>query len=179
MTSLPRKYQLVLGAGIVGVFGGIFIASNGFRDSLARTISIAGGAALPAIALTHFILDTKAQRKINEAERLLESAQNQFDLSLKQLADSKQKIEALSNQLSLAKGDYSAREKAFTEQLNQFSILRTDYNRLEITLKEFRQQATIDNQTIEELTAQLELEFRLGNKKRLSNAELKRNRLQR
>ncbi|MBW4565995.1 MAG: hypothetical protein KME32_33945 [Mojavia pulchra JT2-VF2] len=126
--QLSSKYQLSLGTGALGIFAGIAIAfgtelrsiaSGGFRDSLAKTISIAGGAAIPAIFVTHLVVDTRATRKINESERHASNATASLNKANKELEDSKLRLTNLTRELEAYRQESEKIQQRLLDQLEQ------------------------------------------------------------
>ncbi|BAY96028.1 MULTISPECIES: hypothetical protein [unclassified Tolypothrix] len=117
--QLSPKCQIALGTGSFGLLAGIAIASGGFRDSLAKTLSIAGGAALPAIALTHFIVDTRAQSKVNESERRANDVTVSLDQANQQLEDSKARLTNLTRELEAYKRSSEKIQQQLLYQLEE------------------------------------------------------------
>lgn len=137
-----KSYQIKLGAGTVGIFAGIFIASGGFRDSLAKTISIAGGAVLPAISLTHFIVDTRATRKINESNRRADDTDIKLTKTNKELEISKTYITKVSDEFLAYSQQSEQNQSQLTEQLENISkaleLSKTQFVSAEILAKDYQ-----------------------------------------
>ncbi|MBD2341971.1 hypothetical protein H6G64_34130 [Calothrix sp. FACHB-156] len=158
--QLSPKCQIVLGTGTFGLLAGIAIASGGFRDSLAKTLSIAGGAALPAIALTHFIVDTRAQSKVNESERRASDA-------TVSLEDSKVRLSNLTQELEAYKRSSEKIQQRLLDQLEETkqNLLTSEGNcdralkliaQLQGNIEALETQASKDKEQIDYLTREIQ-----------------------
>jgi hypothetical protein len=117
--QLSSKCQIALGTGSFGLLAGIAIASGGFRDSLAKTISIAGGAAIPAIFVTHLVIDTRAQKKINDAQDYADDLAKDLKQADKELGDSKAKLTNLTQELEVYRRESEKIQQQLLDQLEQ------------------------------------------------------------
>jgi hypothetical protein len=97
MKLTPKQIGITTTAGITGLFAGALLISGGIRIQL---LSLAGLLALPPIAVTLIVADTRAQGKINQAEAKANEALRSLDGMTIKLTASEEK-EARS-QLELA-----------------------------------------------------------------------------
>ncbi|MBD2207768.1 hypothetical protein H6G33_36270 [Calothrix sp. FACHB-1219] len=165
--KISSKHKIALGTGIFGLFAGIAITSGGFRNSLAKTISIAGGAAIPAIFLTHLIVDTRAQSKINDAEGYVEELDRELEQANKQLGDSKARLASFTQEYEGYKRQSEELNQELTSQLNLTKqcliACDADKNRaielitqLQSNIKVLEAQASKDREQINYLASEIE-----------------------
>lgn len=69
---------VVLGSSAVSLCAGIILASGGFTGGWGRNLSLMGLGALPVGFIAHLVVDTRAARKVNEAEDLLNNSRNEL-----------------------------------------------------------------------------------------------------
>jgi regulator of replication initiation timing len=165
--KLSPKYQIALGTGTLGIFAGILISSGGFRDSLAKTISIAGGAAIPAIFLTHLIVDTRATRKINDVQDYADDLARDLKQADKQLGDSKARLASLAQEYEGYRQQSEETTQELTSQLNLTKqcliACEADKNRaldlvtqLQDSIKALEAQVSKDKEQIDYLTSEIQ-----------------------
>jgi hypothetical protein len=154
-----KSYQIALTTSAIGVIAGITIASLQARDLLTKSILIVGGA-LPAITLTHFIVDTRATRKLNESERRVKDTAISLEKADRDLETSKASLEKITQDFEAYRRESEQIQQRLLDQIEQTKQSLTavvgERNQVLELITQLREQASKDREKIDSLTLEIE-----------------------
>ena len=159
---MKRNLYTTALCGGLGLFGGLFIATGAYKD-LSKSLSLLALATLPTAYITHLIVDTRAVRRINEAE-------DKKTVALKEASDLYRKNEKLGvetaklnqtiRQLELDKKQLTEKVEFLAESLascqNELPIKNTEITSLQAEITTLQTKLTEHQEEIEELQAECE-----------------------
>src|ERR687885_1180174 len=148
-----KKLMMVGGSGVLGLCLGLVMAAEGIK---AQTLALAGLIAVPTVAVSLVVADTKAQAKINQAETKASDALRSLDgisikLSASEEREARLKVDLAEMQQTVTR---------FKELLKTCEFDRCqsaeNINQLQGELANLRSALTQRNERLEELQAEVE-----------------------
>ena len=104
-----EKVNAIIGTGVCGFLAGVVVAGLS-GNSPGRTLTLAGLLAVPTSFITYLIVDTKAQRKINEVELKASNSKTELENTKSRLAELEKRNTSLSSELSAIEQKLQATE---------------------------------------------------------------------
>src|SRR4028119_1727474 len=146
MKLTGKHIGITVSAGITGLFAGVLLVSGGIRM---QTLALAGLLAAPPVAVGLIVADTKAQRRINQAEGQASDALHSRDgLSIK--------LSASQENEARLKVDLAKLQRSLTQAKELLGDCESERCQSTETIVQLQSSLTVATARLEELTAECE-----------------------
>lgn len=148
-----KKLMMVGGSGVLGLCLGLVLAAEGIK---AQTLALAGLIAVPSLAVTLIVADTKAQGRINKAESKASDALRSLDgISIK-LTASEEREARLKIDLAQMQGTLTQFKDLLKACESDRCQTSESISQLQTELANLRNALSQRNERLEELEAEVE-----------------------
>ncbi|MTJ15272.1 hypothetical protein FJR11_22450 [Anabaena sp. UHCC 0187] len=142
-----KSINLALGSVTVGILAGVVICSGQIKDDFTKFVGIAALAALPASFITYLIVDTKAQKKIEESDKYYQASADNLMKTLNQLDTVKKQNTGLVNELA----ELETTKQALNDAVKAFGQLKNQLTTIQQRLQELESKGKFDDTQITKL----------------------------
>jgi hypothetical protein len=148
-----KKLMMVGGSGVLGLCLGLVMSAQGIK---AQTLALAGLIAVPTVAVSLIVADTKAQGRINKAEFKASDALRSFDSISIKLTASEEREARLKADLAEMQGTLTQFKELLKACESDRCQSAQSISQLQAELANLRKALTQRNEQLEELEAEVE-----------------------